>query len=358
MPGEFVELIEAVVSSDPVARKIGIAQRIDQRSVGAGRLTAGTILAQTITLGASGILSVGVGGKIQSGGATLDDDGMWLVDAANKDAVYPSDASGQDWITGPKSGTAPIPYAGVTWFNQASPSRRGILIAADGTATGAKGGMIALRATSGNQNVNSVETAWLELETSGIGTGIPGAITMHGDVVVTSNRTLSTDNIAADIGEFFTDLIAASGCDVNFSGAGSIDMGSVRMTGGYETGTLNENSAWWGYNSGALPTIEVRRIANFCVISGRIQNNRPATNNTSGHPIGTIPAAFRPTSDKYFVIPRQGQTTNGVYDSQTRVVLERAGGGNPGEIRLVTTAANEVAGNQDISFDGVAYTID
>jgi hypothetical protein len=346
---ELVALVEAVVTKDNVARKIGIAQRIDQRSVGAGRLTAGTIEAQTITLGA--------GGKISSGGATLDDDGIWLEDAANKDTVYPSDALGQDWITGPKPGPGsvdPYPYAGIGWFNQNSPARRGILIAADGTNTGSKGSIIALRATSGNQSVNHIETAWLELETAGMGSGIPGAITMHGDVIVTSNRTLSADNVAVDIGEFFTDLIAASGCDVNFSGAGSIDMGSTRMTGGYETGTLSHNSSWWGYDSGTLPTIEARRIANFVVLSGRISNSRPATANNDGHPVGTLPSAFWPSTDKIVVVPRQGQTTSGVYDGQSRVRIRAS----DGEIALAASTANQVDGGQDISFDGVCYTID
>jgi hypothetical protein len=305
------------------------ADEIEASNILAGSLTAGIIVTT---------------GSLSAGGTTIDDDGIRLNEISDLELTYPSDDEGVDWFTGPKTGNDPTPYAGMTFVNQSDVDfRRGVLLSADGNNIN-KRGTIMMRATDGDQNIAATGTTYIEIESNVPGVGGLGGVNFKGYVTAHNHM------------DVFGNLYCEG--DVDFTFAPSIDFGGTRLEGGYITGNLNENSSWWGYDSGGLPTIQIRRIANFCVMSGRIQNNRTSTNNTDGHPIGTVPADFRPTTNKVFVIPRQGQTTTNVYDSQCRVILEGTGSGTPGQLHLGATAANEVQGLQDISFDGVAYTID
>jgi hypothetical protein len=337
MPGEMKHLIEKVVSSDPVARKIGRAMRVDQMSVSAGRISSGTIEAQTITLGA--------GGTLVSGGAVLHEDGIRLPEVSDLELAYPSDSEGHDWITGPNGGNAPVPYAGMTFYNQnAVDLRRGMLLSADGNNIN-KRGTIMMRATDGDQNIASTGTTYIEIESNVPGVGGLGSVNLKG--YVTAHNHL----------DVFGNLYCEGNIDFSFASQYDFTASGVRIEGGYieeEVPGASLGGAWGYGDPGGLPHIYFRRLGNFVFMTGRVRNTSGGVVNNTDIivPSAAFPSAYRPTNSQNRVLLGASLSSGtSAYDQQRRIVI------NATNNNIHLAGANTLAATEELSFDGAYYSI-
>jgi hypothetical protein len=285
------------------------------------------------SISSGGNITVSGTGYMEAGGARMDSDGMRLTqEFTSRDGMWPGSAVA-DWITG-KTGTHPsgsgtaLPYAGIAFFNQASPSFRGIIMEAIGVVTSSKAGNILIRATDGATTgmQTDAQTVYIDM--------MAGVSPSKGDIFIKG------------ITQFFDDvtingLLTATG-QIDFSNS------NLWMTGGYKEVSTNPGGSWGRQTS----TTTAKRIANFVFLSGRFTNNSGSVNNP-GSVITDLGADFRPAQFKYIVCP---STTGGDYVGQCRVVIESG----TGQVKLAPAgggAANDVNAGQSVSLDGVVFSV-
>lgn len=135
-------------------------------SLTADKIAAGTINAGTITVAST--LTIGTGGILNAGSASLTENGLKMSDASGIEGSFPGNAG--DWITPPDALVVPSPYAGIGFFNDTSANdSRGIILRASGGEFTSKKGIVTISADNGDHATLTAGTAKVKLTSSDAG---------------------------------------------------------------------------------------------------------------------------------------------------------------------------------------------
>lgn len=214
----------------------------------------------------------------------------------------------------------------------------GLVSGADATSIDPRIRLIAVADDTTGQDTNANNFgAVLDLRDDSFVSAASTAV-LKGDKVTLDGRDVTGNGGVRAVGGFNCDgLIVTGGWSATFSGA--INNGSVN------TGTLTPGTGF--ANTAGQPMIATR-MGDFVSLQGEPTNNSGGTT-TTANLFSTLPAAYRPATARTFLVPA---TVSGAWSTWNIIVI-----GTDGTMHSRAGAANQLAASQQVSLDGVSFTI-
>lgn len=285
--------------------------------IGTAAISSAKIASLTADKISAGNITVSVGittGSLSAQSVTLDASGVSFNDHTKLRGAFPATVNG-DWITPGTGANLPSPYAGMSFFDDATNNVRGIVVRASGAVSGTKNGEVILSADYGNQQPNDNSTAKIRMTSSH---SLKGQIELQSDVEALDDLTV--------LGEVFA---------------------------AFNTVELTKGANWTVPTiSGIRSYIQARRLDGFVMLSGVVQSSA-ANGNGDDLNLDALPASYIPTRSKFVVA---AATSGGAasWDQNRRLVINTSG-----KIKLAInpSANNNLASGEQISLDGVCYAL-